>query len=75
MNKLIIYLIRKKLGLKKDQFFYFKNQTNKSDRYFFTDNKLKKKTTLCYGFTITKPANIRLNFLLSDEAKELLINE
>ena len=75
MNRLIIFLIRKKLGLKKEQRFYLSNQKNKNDRYFFMDGKLYKHKY--YGKNIRSwvKSNISLTFLLSDEIKDLLVKE
>lgn len=70
MNRLILFLIRKKLGVKKYQYFHFLNQRNKNDRYFFTDECILKDT----NYFVCK-SNLKLNFLLSDEAKELIVME
>lgn len=42
MKRLIIFLIRKRLGLKKNQRFTFDNQKSKFDEYYFTDTQLMK---------------------------------
>ena len=68
MTKIIIFFIRKKLGLKKYQRFQFANQKSVIDRYYFTDTQLMKEhneSTLGY----TRPSNIKLNFIVSDACK------
>lgn len=42
MERIIIFFIRKRLGLKKYQRFYLKNQADKTDRYYFTEHDLQK---------------------------------
>lgn len=42
LNKLILFLIRRKLNLRKFQLFYFNNQVNKNDRYFLMTIELLK---------------------------------
>ena len=44
MKKLIIYLIRRKLGLKKHENFRFCNQKSPTTYYYFTDEMLVKNT-------------------------------
>ena len=72
MNRLIIFLIRRKLKLKKYQQFKLKNQNSCTDRYYFTDDKLLKATKLTSDLRLSKKSNISLNFILSDECVELL---
>ena len=63
MKRLIIFLIRKKLGVKTKQKFRFTNQ--KSDAfYYFTKDRIMKES---YGRTTD--SNVRLNWLLDDECK------
>lgn len=60
-KRLIIFLIRKRLGLKKYEHFQFDNQ--KSDAtYFFSDICVMKDT----GKTLEK-SRVSLNWLLDDE--------
>lgn len=42
VRRLVIFLIRKKLGLKVYECFRFKNQSNESVLYYFTKTELKK---------------------------------
>ena len=69
-DRLIIYLIRKRLGLKKYEKFQFINQHNKKHIYFFTDDKLYKHVyypELDYRYR--KLSNVSLNWLLSGKCK------
>lgn len=68
MTRLIIFLIRRKLGLKKGEHFQFANQKSETNRYYFTSTKIMKavrgkKTVLEY------PSSVSLNHLLSDECE------
>lgn len=66
-ERLIIFLIRKKLGLKKCQYFQFHNQKSKETFYYFTGNRLmRQKKGKIYAFP---DEYINLNRLLSDECK------
>lgn len=65
-NKLIIFLLRKKFGLKKFEFFRFKNQKSDINVYYFTSNALMKED---FTETLTRPANVKLNYLLSEECE------
>lgn len=71
MNKLIIYLITKKLGIKRNQTFRMKNQANQNDRYFFGNEMLIKLKRVNDSY-IPKKSSISLNFLLSDECNDLM---
>ena len=76
MNRLIIFLIRKKLGLKKYEDFQFENQHNKKNTYFFTDSKLFKKVyypELDYRYR--KLSNVSLNWLLSNKCKIIKVDK
>ena len=42
MTRLIIFLIRKKLGLKKYEHFRFTNQKDKQNYYYFTETSIIK---------------------------------
>lgn len=67
LNKLILFLIRRKLNLKKFQQFYFSNQAIKIEKYYF-DNYGIMKISVC-GLV---RSNLSLNFLLSDECRILI---
>lgn len=63
MRRLIIFLVRTKLGLKKFEAFRFTNQ--KTDNiYFFTDDRVMKKESGIY-----RPSNVSLNWLLDDNCE------
>lgn len=62
-KRLIIFLVRTRLGLKKYEHFQFDNQ--KSDAtYFFSDAVVMKDT----GHTV-RPSTVSLNWLLNDNCK------
>lgn len=63
MNRLILYLIRKKLGVKKFEQFRFINQ-NDPATFFFSNTRLIKNTG-----TYIANAGVSLNWLLSDRCK------
>lgn len=71
LNRLIIFLVRKKLKLKKGQQFHFKNQANTADCYYFSDEKIVK-VKKSNGVELLRNSNISLNFLLSDECINLM---
>jgi hypothetical protein len=61
MKRLIMFLLRKKLGVKKDQRFQFNGQ--KSDAvYYISDEYVMKHY---HGRTTT--SNVSINWLLDDE--------
>lgn len=62
-NRLIVFLIRKKFGLKKYEAFRFLNQKS-YDIYFFDDCSLQK---IIGGYGAYKLSRVSLNFLLSNE--------
>ena len=71
MRRFIIYLIRKRLGLKKYQHFVFDNQRDKdNNKYYFIDIGLMK---IEYG--THRLANVSLNWLLNDECRIEKIEE
>ena len=65
MNKLIIWLIRKKFNLKKDEPFQFANQKDKTTYYTFTDNNIIKY----YSNGKKRRSGVSLNYLLDNECK------
>ena len=68
-NKLILYLFRKKFGLKKNQHFRFANQASKTDSYYFTSSKSMKQTK-----NIAIESNVKLNWLLDDNCEIVKLN-
>lgn len=68
MKKIIIFLIRKRLGLKKYQYFKFTNQKTQ-DMYSFTNTRLVK-TIMKNGRRVKAvPSGASLNWLLNSECK------
>lgn len=63
MNRLIIFLVRKRLGLKKMQHFRFANQ-KKNAEYWFSDYKLMKKDES--GVSLS---NVSLNWITDPDCK------
>lgn len=63
MNRLILYLFRKKLGVKKFEQFRFTNQKDPAV-FFFSSDRLIKNTGYCLEY-----ANVSLNWLLNDNCK------
>lgn len=64
MRRLIIFLIRKRLGVKKGEYFRFTNQDDKGDWYYFTDDALMKKINPFVDLYGHADANINLNWIL-----------
>lgn len=60
---LIIFLIRKRLGLKKYEHFRFVNQRSESDYYMFSDVEILKIEN---GAGPIHPSRVSLNWLLND---------
>ena len=63
MKRLILFLVRKRLGLKKYEEFQFVNQKSNAV-YYFTEDALIKD----WHHTIDK-SGVSLNWLLDDECK------
>lgn len=72
IDTMIVWLIRKKLKLKKKQQFYFKNQANKTDRYRFINNKLMKDIYMNDN-VYSVMSQINLNFFLGEDIEKLII--
>ena len=64
MRKLIIFLIRVRLGLDKYEKFRFDAQKSRHDYYFFSDMMIMKHTN---GYTTT--SSVSLNWLLDPNCK------
>lgn len=63
MRRVIIFLICKRLGLRKYQDFQFMNQ--KTDAvYYFTEINIMKKE-----FGISRPSSVSLNWLLDKDCR------
>lgn len=66
IKRFIVFLVRKKLGVKKGELFRFTNQKS-DDMYYFKDDCLTK-IDLFYGKD-ERLSKVSLNWLLSDECK------
>lgn len=64
LKRLIIFLIRKRLGLKKNELFQFTNQKSHIDVYYFTEDKIMKIE--CGKL---RPSSVKFNWMLDDECK------
>ena len=68
MTRIILFLLRMKLGVKKNERFQFDNQKNKEDYYYISGNKLYK--IMWRNCKVTeRRANVSLNWLLDPECK------
>lgn len=76
LRKLIIFLVRKKLGLKKYQTFRFNNQNSYRVRYYFNSAGLYKIPfyTSTGQFYYKELSGVSLNYLLSDKCKITKLN-
>lgn len=63
MKRLILFLIRMRLGVKKLEGFYFEGQKS-NNYYFFTDDALIK---IWRDTGYTEKSHVSLNYILSDE--------
>ena len=72
MKKLIIFLVRKRLGLKKGEHFKFANQADKWNTYYFMDDCLMKHVP---NLGWERKSNVSLNWLLNDECEIVKANE
>ena len=71
MKKLIIFLIRKRLGLKKFECFGFVGQKS-NDYYWFTEDDVMKFES---SSETEKPSSVSLHWLLDDNCKIFKIND
>ncbi len=69
LTKLIVLLIRVRLGVKRGEHFKFVNQ-KKKDIYWFTKTKLLKKTP--EGWIL--PSKVSFNWLLDKECRVRFVN-
>ena len=74
MKRLIIFLVRKKLGLKKGEHFRFSNQLNPYNTYYFTDDAVMKHFGRWKGSDDVK-SSVSLNWLLDDECKIVKVED
>ena len=78
MKKLIVYLIRRRLGLKKHEYFQFVGQKTDNVYYFDKDRVIKMIPTNDKMYILVKgldrrymitDSGVSLNWLLNDECK------
>lgn len=73
MKRLIIFLIRRYLGLKIVEKFQFANQKSKNDLYYFTRDSIAKIEYHGDRPRI-KDSSVSLNYLLSDECEIVVVD-
>ena len=71
-KRLIIYLLRTRLGLHKGERFRFTNQKSSYDYYFFTDTAIMKYTSATNMYC---KSSVSLNWLLDDNCKIRRLDE
>ena len=71
MTKLIIFFMRRRFGLKKNQHFRFTNQHSTHDTYYFTSDRLMKSAG---PYHIIMESNVKFNWLMSNDCKIEKIN-
>lgn len=71
MTRLILFLIRRKLHLKKGERFQFANQKSEVNRYYFTGERLMKEGYDKYkGWSyFCRPSNVKFNYLMGNQCK------
>lgn len=72
LKRLIIFLVRKYMGVGKWDDFYFVNQRVKDDRYYFNDTCLMK---YCSSTKTLRRAHVSLNHLLSSDCEIVIVDE
>ncbi len=69
IRRLVLFLVRKKLGLKKYEHFKFANQQSETTYYAFDDTCIWKIVLADHGIEYFQPSNVSLNYLLSTECE------
>lgn len=67
MRRFIIFLIRRRLGVKLYERFQFVNQKSDADYYWFTEIGIMKREFRPDKIIITKPSTVSLNWLLDND--------
>ena len=65
MKRFILFLVRKRLGLKKYEYFKFDNQKSNTT-YYFTDKEIWKIDNDNF---VVELSGVSLNWLLNDDCK------
>ena len=68
MTRLILFLIRLKLGVKKNERFEFANQKSIYNYYYINSDNIYKVIPRKFN-TITRPANVSLKWLLDPKCE------
>lgn len=71
IRRVVIFLVRKNLGLKAYEGFRFVNQKSESDWYLFTDDEVLKVSG---NDTYIWPSHVSLNWLLNDNCEIVKID-
>lgn len=69
MRRFIVFLVRKRLGLRKHQIFRFANQKSEATYYFCGNGLVKIVDGGWPGLCNQEPAGVSLNWLLDDECE------
>lgn len=69
LNRLILFLIRLKLGVKKNERFQFTNQASRYNKYYINDRCIMKVSYDKYATERITKSNVKLNWLLNDKCK------
>ena len=74
MKRLILFLIRRRLGVHKSQAFRFDNQSSTTDCYYFSNTNLIKLKIENRSF-VEEKSGVSLNWLLDDDCKIHIVKE
>ena len=74
MRRVIIFLIRKKLGLNRNECFRFANQSSPKNFYYFDTDCLMKMNWFCGNYT-PRESSCSLNWLLNDDCKIVKVED
>ena len=66
MTRLIVFLIRRKLGLRKGEHFRFTNQRTRANYYYF-DSSALRKVSIHDNMVTDVLSDVPINWLLSDD--------
>jgi hypothetical protein len=69
VRRIVLFLIRRKLGLKHCQGFQFTNQKSKEDWYYIDQYHIWKVAPIAVGISNVAPSSVSLNWLLDDRCE------
>ena len=75
MKRLILFLIRRRLGLKKWQPFRFSNQKSERNVYMFAEKSLLKIDNDSFMPGRIYPSHVSLNWIISDNCEIVKMKE